>query len=611
MRKNSRLEELKNFELRLGRMIEKLISVDRRFSFCRLSAFLTGLIGSLVLYILKYGHASAATFIISFGALLFLSHRHSKILSKLKFYRIALFVKQSNIARLRLDWENIKSYSRADFKPDFTENDLNLVGEESLHLLLDTATSREGSSILRQWMKEPELSIPLIYKRQELVKELIPQVKFRENLVVSALFSGKPSDGNAILSWLEKERDGRARKLRRAATVLSVLAPVNIILILLNIWNIIPTYWVISTVLYLTIYYMNQKNVEDIPDETDILKKELGSLSRIFRNIETNSFHKSPGLKELCRPFLNKETSPSNAMKKINRIIYAMQFRGNPLIWFLIILITPLDYLCAIELGKLKKGISRILPEWLNVWHNLEALSSLANFAYLNPEYTFPEINDEKSGKSFITVESLGHPLIPEDKKIKNDFMLGQDNKINLITGSNMSGKSTFLRTLGINAALAFAGAPVDALKMGIRLSRLFTCIKVTDSVTDGISYFYAEVKRLKTLLIMLDDAEEKLPVFFLIDEIFKGTNNVERLVGSRSFIKALEGKNGFGAITTHDLELTKIAEEITSARNYHFREKVTENVMTFDYLIREGPCPTTNALKIMRIEGLPIDKYF
>ncbi|MGE5440545.1 MAG: MutS-related protein [Bacteroidota bacterium] len=605
-----RLEELKNVELRLGRIIEKLMSIDRRFSFCRLSAFLTGIAGGLVLYVLRYGYASAAVLILSFGALFFLSHRHSKILSKLKFYRIALYVKQSNIARLSLDWKNIKSYSGADYKADFRETDLNLVGEESLHLLMDTATSKEGSGILRQWLKEPELSIPLIYKRQDLVKELIPMVKFRENLIVSALFSGKPSDGSAILSWLEKERDGKERKLRRAAVVLSVLAPVNIILILLNIWNIIPTYWVISTAIYLSVYYMNQKNMEDIPDETDILKKELGSLSRIFRNIETNRFSKSPGLKELCRPFHSLEAGPSSFMKKIKRIIYTMQLRGNPLIWFLIILVTPLDYLCAIELGKLKKEISRLLPEWLRVWHSLEALSSLANFAYLNPGYAFPEVNDGKSGKSFITVENLGHPLIPEGQKVRNDFVLDQENKINLITGSNMSGKSTFLRTLGINSALALAGAPVDASKMELRLSRLFTCIKVTDSVTDGISYFYAEVKRLKTLLLMLDDGEE-LPVFFLIDEIFKGTNNVERLVGSRSFIKALEGKNGFGAITTHDLELTKIAGEISSARNYHFREKVSENVMTFDYQLREGPCPTTNALKIMRLEGLPIDEEF
>lgn len=605
----SRLKEIENAELRLGRMITKLLGIDRRFSFCRLVVFLTGITGSLLLYTLGQKTSAGVTFILSLAVLLILSVQHGKILQKLKYYKLLLWVKQSNIARLKLDWKNIKSYSSAEFKPDFKENDLNLLGEESLHLLIDTATTREGSSILRQWLKEPELSSEKIYERQELVKELIPQVKFRDNLIISALLSGKPSGGARVISWLDKEGRGNEGKLKRLAWILSVLAPVNILLIVLYALNVIPTYWVASTLIYLAIYYMNQKNVEDIPDETDMLKKELGSLSRVFRTIETNRFSRSPKLKDLCGPFF--KTSPAAVLKKINWIIYAMQFRGNPVMWFLIIMITPLDYLMAIELKKLKKRIALILPEWLEVWHKLEALSSAANFAYLNPDYSFPEIIDEKSGDgTYLRVEEMGHPLIPESSKVRNGFVLNEKNKITLITGSNMSGKSTFLRTLGINTALAFSGAPVDASKMEVRLSRLFTCIKVSDSVTDGISYFYAEVKRLKTLLLMLDDGE-KLPVFFLIDEIFKGTNNVERLIGSRSFIKALEGKNGFGAVTTHDLELTKIAEVIPSARNYHFREKVSENIMMFDYLLREGPCPTTNALKIMQIEGLPVDEKY
>lgn len=604
-----RLKELENAELRLGKMITKLLAIDRRFSFCRLAVFLTGIIGSLLLFTMGQKTASGVTFFLSLAVLLVVSVQHGKILQKLKYYKLVLWVKQSNIARLKLDWKNIKSYSSAEFKPDFKENDLNILGEESLHLLIDTATSSLGSRKLREWLKEPELSKEKIYAKQELIKELIPQVKFRDNLIISALLSGKPSGGARLLSWLGKEAAGNKRKLKHLALILSVLAPVNILLIVLYSLNFIPGYWVASTLIYLAIYYMNQKNVEDIPDETDVLKKELGSLSRVFHTIETNRFSKSPSLKDLCGPFF--KTSPADVMKKINWIIYAMQFRGNPVMWFLIIMITPLDYLMAIELRKLKERIALVLPEWLEVWHKLEALSSVANFAYLNPGYTFPEISDEEGRDgTFLSVRGMGHPLIPAGSKVSNDFVLEEKNKITLITGSNMSGKSTFLRTLGINTALAFSGAPVDASKMEIRLSRLFTCIKVTDSVTDGISYFYAEVKRLKSLLLMLDDGE-KLPVFFLIDEIFKGTNNVERLIGSRSFIKALEGKNGFGAVTTHDLELTKIADVIPSARNFHFREKVSENIMRFDYLLREGPCPTTNALKIMQIEGLPVDENY
>jgi len=176
-----------------------------------------------------------------------------------------------------------------------------------------------------------------------------------------------------------------------------------------------------------------------------------------------------------------------------------------------------------------------------------------------------------------------------------------------MITGSNMSGKSTFLKTLGINLSLAFAGGPVCADHLETSPLRLFACIKVGDSVTDGFSFFYAEVKRLKTLLEELRN-EQAFPLFFLIDEIFKGTNNRERLIGSRAYIRALVGQKGFGAISTHDLELTALAEAFPQIHNYHFREEVVDGKMVFDYKIHSGPCPTTNALKIMQLAGLPVE---
>jgi DNA mismatch repair ATPase MutS len=164
------------------------------------------------------------------------------------------------------------------------------------------------------------------------------------------------------------------------------------------------------------------------------------------------------------------------------------------------------------------------------------------------------------------------------------------------------------LRTLGVNLCLAYAGAPVDAHKFQTTLFRVFTCIRVSDSVTDGYSYFYAEVKRLKALLVELEQADS-FPLFFLIDEIFKGTNNRERLIGSRAYIKALVGRNCIGVISTHDLELVKLADALPQVTNMHFREEVIDAHMVFDYILRPGPSPTTNALKIMHMEGLPVSE--
>src|SRR5579875_2914138 len=178
---------------------------------------------------------------------------------------------------------------------------------------------------------------------------------------------------------------------------------------------------------------------------------------------------------------------------------------------------------------------------------------------------------------------------------------------IDLITGSNMSGKSTFLRTVGINLRLAFAGGPVNASSFSTSLFRLFTCIKISDSVTENYSYFYAEVRRLKALLSAVD-ASNPLPLFFLIDEIFKGTNNRERRLGSEAYISALAGRDCLGIITTHDLDLVKLADKLPELKNYHFKEDIIDGRMVFDYLLRPGPSPTTNALKIMQMEGLPVE---
>jgi DNA mismatch repair ATPase MutS len=169
-----------------------------------------------------------------------------------------------------------------------------------------------------------------------------------------------------------------------------------------------------------------------------------------------------------------------------------------------------------------------------------------------------------------------------------------------------MAGKSVFLKTVGLNLALAYAGGPVDAQHLQTLPFRLFTSIGIADSVTDGISYFYAEVKRLKALLAELE-RDHPLPLLFCIDEIFRGTNNRERLIGSRAYVRALADNNGAGLIATHDLELTGLADEVPQVENYHFRDRVAGDRMVFDYTLRPGPCPTTNALDIMRLEGLPL----
>jgi DNA mismatch repair ATPase MutS len=296
-------------------------------------------------------------------------------------------------------------------------------------------------------------------------------------------------------------------------------------------------------------------------------------------------------------------------LKRIFWITSVAGLGGNPIISFALNLLIPWNLLFTYILNQLKASIAASLPGWLQAWYNLEALNSLANFSYLNPDYVYPRFGLPQQGyETIFEARDLGHPLLRDEVKVCNDFTIDSISNTFLVTGSNMSGKSTFLRTLGVNLRLAYAGGPVNATDLRTGLYRLFTCIQVSDSLSNGISYFYAEVRRLKALLEAL--AEDRgYPLFFLIDEIYRGTNNEERRIGSKAYLRALASGRGAGIVSTHDLELVNLADKIPNISNFHFREEIRNGQMYFDYRLHPGPCPTTNALKIMELVGLPVDR--
>jgi DNA mismatch repair ATPase MutS len=346
------------------------------------------------------------------------------------------------------------------------------------------------------------------------------------------------------------------------------------------------------------------KRSDEFFKATSLINEELSKVRILFEHIESIPWKNKKRVIEFLKPFLKSKQKPSHVLRKLEKLSEMTAARGNPFAKIILNALMPWDIYLSISLSKTRNKLKNDLPVWLKILYELEALNSLANFSYINPEYNFPEIV-EKENSIFDSV-NLGHPLIPRDDKVANDFSFNKENEILIITGSNMSGKSTFLKTIGINLCLAYSGAPVNADVLRVSLFRLFTCIRVSDSVTDGISYFYAEVKRLKDLLNELEK-ENKKPLFFLIDEIFSGTNNKERSIGSREYIKAVSKMITFGAIATHDLNLIELEKEIDSITNYHFKEEIKNGRMVFDYKLYLGSCPTTNAIKVMQLAGLPI----
>ncbi len=603
-----RLKEFEDGINRFSLRLEKLQKKSRRIGYYRLFVFVLG----LFLFLFSFFYLTQLFVWISLGISVIAFGMITAIFNKIdlgiKKNRLWINIKKDNLARMKIDWPDIPLRDFPEMESDHPfESDLSITGKNSLHQLIDISTSAEGSTILKNWLLTKIPSADIILERQEIVKELIPLSGFRNKLILNAnLSSKKRLVGSKLSEWLNSPVNGE--KIKKILSVLSVVIFLNLLLLVLFITKLLPAYWTIGVLVYTGVYWFNSKHITELFDRSLDIQTEFGSFSRILEFLENYPALKSiknQKLNSLCSIFFAGKNTPSGYFKKLNRITFAASFQKNPLFFLLLNSVFPYDFFIAYKLEKVKEEMKDKLPEWLEIYYNLEAFVSLSNFAYINPEYSFPSISNEEQKFSS---EKIAHPLLPADSNIHNDFSLEKKAEVVIITGSNMSGKSTFLKTVGVNLVLAFAGSVVNASKLEVSLFKIFTCINISDSITDGISYFYAEVKRLKNLLNEIKIKNDML-VFYLIDEIFKGTNNLERLIGSRSYIKSLAGLNGAGLISTHDLELIKLQESIPQVSNYHFKEEVSNGKMHFDYKLRKGPSPTTNALKIMEIEGLPVER--
>ena len=593
---------------RLQRRLAELSVLDNRFTWARLLVFVTGFLLSGALFF-RYGPTLwLPAAVVSLAAFAVVVALHRRLSAGIRRFELWQQLKATHLARMNLDWSQLPPEQSISIPPEHPfAIDLDFIGPRSLHRLIDVAVSQGGSRQLAQWLLDNDPTIEASTARQELVRELSPLVLFRDKLALNGRLGATGDNGGwnsaHFEDWLNKP--GPDRRMKSLLLGLLLLAAINAALFILNQAGLLGVWWPYTLALYFGLYLTLGRDIRDVFAAALSFQDALQQLTKLFDFLETYRYANGSRLQALCRPFLDTVSRPSLQVRRISRVVNATGLSRNPVLWLVLNALLPWDLLFAYQLHGLRRNIAAQLPRWLDVWFRLEALSSLANLHYLNPHYTFPLLHSNPEGAPFAAQE-LGHPLIPQQQKVRNDFRIASIGQVDLITGSNMSGKSSFLRTLGVNLRLAYAGGPVDARRLETILFRLFTSIRVTDSVTDGVSYFYAEVKRLKALLEALQ-APDPRPLFFLIDEIFRGTNNRERLLGSRAYIRQLSGKNGVGVIATHDLELVQLATELEQVNNYHFRDAVENGRMIFDYTLRPGPSPTTNALKIMAQEGLPV----
>jgi len=615
---NNKQERIRLLEAQIARLQRRIDAQTPRsnaYSWSRVAIFFVGIALAVVCAVLLVWWVGVIVFVLAMICFGIVAHFHGQIDRSIARHTLWMHIKSAHLARMKLDWEHIPAvfYESAVTDHPF-EVDLDITGPHSLHRLMNTGISREGSVRLRDWLLQTAPDLDVIRQRQALVRELGSMTRFRDRLILNSLLaSGGKSEqleGGRLLHWLEKQ--DAPTSLRPLLWISAALNLLTIILFIASFFVAMPMLWIYTLAASVLLFFGTGNKRGDIFDDATYLRYGFGTLSHIFSYIETYPYHAHPKLGALCAPFYQRqESGPTALLKGTARISSASTLKNNGILWIIVNAFIPWDLYCADKLLAYKAQLQERLPVWLDTWFELEALCSLASFAYLNPEYIMPQIEvGQQPGEQSQTIfqaQELGHPLIPLEKKVTNSFGLNALGEVVIVTGSNMAGKSTFLRTLGVNLCLAYAGGPVNAQSFTTSLFRLFTCLRVTDSVTDGYSYFYAEVRRLHALLDALKQPDQA-PLFFLVDEIFKGTNNRERLIGSRSFVKALVGRNCVGLISTHDLELVKLADSVPQVRNNHFREEVIEGHMAFDYILRAGPCPTTNALKIMAMEGLPID---
>ena len=602
--------------LRILRRIDRLDirgrRLSERFTRWRLATFAVGLPVSIALHKwwgTEFGNGALAGFFVLF---LILAWHHNKLEDRLHRLRRWRLIKQAHVARIHLKWAGIPLRQTAVPERHGYASDLDLAGRHSLLHLIDHTISSQGHERLTSWLFDQPPRPAQWSARQTLVRELAPLSLLRDRLSLEAqAVEDADIDGRRLLVLMQKRVDDSS--LIPMLVTETVLAVLTAGLLLADLLQGIGNYWMLSFGLYAFLFLSVRSRSEEIFDHAQSLHRQLERLSAVLGYVERRSYRGAPQLAELCRPLLQAHSKPSISLKQAASIMNRLSVRAHPLVHYLINAVGPWDLVHTYRLQRLQDRIVAIAPLWFEALAELDAAASLATFAYLHPEYPWPALHqsDETSSVNgdlpILDARGVAHPLIPSTVRVGNDILLQGRGRIFLVTGSNMSGKSTFLRTIGINTCLAQAGAPVCARSFRWSLVRMATCIRVDDSLDSGLSFFYAEVKRLKTILDDTQDSQGP-PVLWLIDEVFKGTNNRERLMGGRALIAALAGGNGFGLVTTHDLELAELEQLLPGITNIHFQESVFEGALHFDYRLRPGPCPTTNALRIMALEGLPVE---
>lgn len=484
--------------------------------------------------------------------------------------------------------------------PDHSfSNDVDLFGRSSLFQFLNRTVTSYGRDILAGWLSDPYLLSGGMAERQEVIRELAGKEKWRHEFMASGYKNPLEKDDiSSLLDWIRK-RDDSGGSLPKTILLL-VMPAAAVISLFLLIAGILP-YSVFTLIFLVNLLYVTTglKRTNRIHNALSKKYYYLSSMDRLLKAFGNELFN-SEVLNEIQKNISGGKISAAGSVRKLGSLIQAFDSRLNLLVGFALNGLLLWDYHSVRRLEKWKADYSSHFPVWLEMLGQVDAYISLGNYAFNNPGFSYPAFS---SGENMFMATSLGHPLINDNDRICNDFAIPRKGTVCVITGANMAGKSTFLRTLAVNYIMGLSGAPVCAGEMSFVPVKLFTSMRTTDSLSNHESYFYAELKRLSLLKTMIGNGE---PVLFILDEILKGTNSADKSLGSKLFIQKLIELGGTGLIATHDISVGEMEVQYPgTVINKCFEVEINGETISFDYLLRDGITHKMNAALLMKQMGI------
>ncbi|WP_010243807.1 MutS family DNA mismatch repair protein [Acetivibrio cellulolyticus] len=596
-----RYEKRRDCYLRLN---QKHVKAINTISNLRLLVFISGIALTVFLFIIKYYIIMAAIFIAFAFLFGYLMVQHDKLFKAKMYSSMLVKINEDSLKRINGEWDTF-----LDDGKDFLDGnheyayDLDIFGNRSMFQWINVANTYLGRKALGGLLSGSSKDAARIKMRQEAVKELALKLGWRHRFLAEGLVvSNNMKNPEKLIDWANEEHSFYRKTWLNI--IVKVLPAVTILSLILSIWISAIPYYIPAILIIVQYFILRYKRLErhEIFNTADKFNKDIRVYYKMLKLFENKKFEATL-IKEISTKMAGKVAKPAyEQVNRLAKIIDSISNRHAPF-YFVFNILTLWDYHNMITLEKWKDVSGRYLKAWLEGIGDVEALASLAIINHDNPDWVMPEIS-EGDKESFEAVQ-MGHPLITLNR-VYNNLNFNSPTKVLLITGSNMSGKSTLLRTAGINLALAYTGAPVCAQVFRASIMDIHSCMRVSDDLGKSISSFYAELLRIKEIL---KEAKEGRKVFFLLDEIFKGTNSRDRHTGARVLIEELSRTKSIGMVSTHDFELCDLELKNQKIRNYHFEEYYKDNKIHFDYKLRNGVSTTRNAIYLMKMAGIDIDE--